>query len=63
MLLANTGTLRASGATAAKASHRLVAQLLRACATADTPVEPAPEAPQRTELYHAMIRVSRRTAG
>ncbi|MFI8536217.1 TetR/AcrR family transcriptional regulator [Streptomyces aquilus] len=63
ILPANSGTLRASGATAPKASHRLVAQLLRAYATADAPVEPVPEAPQRTELYHTMIGVIRsRTA-
>ncbi|MEV5610626.1 helix-turn-helix domain-containing protein [Streptomyces sp. NPDC052225] len=59
LLMANSSVLRASGPPPSSASRRLAAQLLRAYATTDAPVIPLPEAPPRTDLYHAMIRLLR----
>ncbi|MFK0120848.1 TetR/AcrR family transcriptional regulator [Streptomyces sp. NPDC090994] len=56
LLMANDGV---ADATLPEASRRLVAHLLRAWATPGTPVPPLPEAPPRTALHHAMVRLIR----
>ncbi|MBT2409025.1 helix-turn-helix transcriptional regulator [Streptomyces sp. ISL-12] len=59
LLMANAGVADAAGDTLPGASRRLVAELLRAWAAPGTPVPPLPEAPPRTALHHAMVRLIR----
>ncbi|MEV0590499.1 hypothetical protein [Nonomuraea cavernae] len=63
LLMANAGVVAATADAAPDAWRRLVGQMLRAYATADTDLPPLEQAPVPAALYRAMVRVTRPVPG
>jgi AcrR family transcriptional regulator len=59
LLMANAGVVTATGDAAPDAWRRQLGHLLRGYATPGTDVPPLPDAPTRTAIYRAMIRLAR----
>lgn len=57
LLMANAGVIGATSDAAPDAWRRLVGHMLRSYAAPDTEVPPLPDAPARSDLYSAMVRL------